>query len=61
VNAVKPGDANVAPDAWMAGIESAEFKALGSRLIKSTIRARLQDRQTPSNFGPTCRTVWRYA
>jgi 5-methyltetrahydropteroyltriglutamate--homocysteine methyltransferase len=34
---------------------------LGSRLIKSTIRARLQDRQTPSNFGPTCRTVWRYA
>jgi Sodium:solute symporter family/Protein of unknown function, DUF485 len=28
VNAVKPGDANVAPDAWMAGIESAEFKAL---------------------------------
>ena len=28
MNAVKPGDANVAPDAWMAGIESAEFKAL---------------------------------
>jgi uncharacterized membrane protein (DUF485 family) len=28
VNAVKPSDANVAPDAWMAGIESAEFKAL---------------------------------
>jgi uncharacterized membrane protein (DUF485 family) len=28
VSAVKPNDANVAPDAWVAGIESAEFKTL---------------------------------
>ena len=35
--------------------------ALGSRLIKSTIPGRLQDRRTPSSFGPTYRIVWRCA
>jgi hypothetical protein len=34
---------------------------LGSRLIKSTIPGRLQDRRTPSSFGPTYRIVWRCA
>jgi CRP-like cAMP-binding protein len=38
-----------------------EMALLGSRLIKSTIPGRLQDRRTPSSFGPTYRIVWRCA
>src|SRR6516162_6883553 len=39
----------------------ADIANLGSRLIKSTIPGRLQDRRTPSSSGPTCRIVWRCA
>ena len=34
---------------------------LGSRLIKSTIRGRLQGRRMLNSFGRACRIVWRCA
>jgi hypothetical protein len=57
---------NVAADELATAIKQAdwgmeEIRKLGSRLIKSTIPGRLQDRRTPSSFGPTYRIVWRCA
>jgi hypothetical protein len=47
--------------AWGFGDDADAVAQLGSRLIKSTIPGRLQDRRTPSSFGPTYRIVWRCA
>jgi hypothetical protein len=46
---------------WGRPTSAGYYLDLGSRLIKSTIPGRLQDRRTPSSFGPTYRIVWRCA